>query len=282
MCRIEILCQPSLGAFMLCSLFATIGIELAANDQGRKTTCLSGKNIVNNSMALDLRKVRASPSFIFLFFLLFSCAGLTLRTAVDEFDEGMTSFNQGNYENAIPHFQKAAELDPNYGRAYLYLGRSYLNLRKWVEAIPPLRTAFRLSPDESGKEVLNILLDALLGAATSQLKKGNFLESINYLKEGLSLEPGSMQIRNELITTLIDSGNHLLSYGNYKDAISTFSEAAELSPGNSVALIGLARAFLENGDFLKAIQAVQKVLSVDPGNEAANSLFRDIRTHPRH
>jgi len=233
-------------------------------------------------MALNLRKVHTSLFFVSLFFLFLSCAGLTLRPAADEFEEGMAFFNQGNYEKAIPHFQKASELDPNYGRAYLYLGRSYLNLRKWVEAIPPLRTAFRLSPDESRRETLNILLDALMGAAGSQLKKGNFLESIRYLKEGLSLEPGSMRIRNELISTLIDSGNHLLSYGNYKDATSTFSEAAELSPDSSDALIGLARAFLGSGDFLKAIQAVQKVLSVDPGNEAANSLFRDIRTYPRH
>jgi tetratricopeptide (TPR) repeat protein len=233
-------------------------------------------------MVLNPRSAHKSLIIIPVFFLLVSCAGLSLRSAADEFEEGMVSFNQGNYEKAIPHFRKAVELDPDFGRAYLYLGRSYLNLKKWVEAVPPLRTAFRLSPDESRKEVLNILVDALLGAATSQLKKGDFLDSINYLKEGLSLEPRSMQIKNELTGTLTDFGNHLLSYGKFQDAISTFSEAAELSPDNTGALVGLARAFLKNGDLLKAIQTVQKVLSSDPENEAANSLFRDIRTYPRH
>lgn len=233
-------------------------------------------------MAQNFRNVHKSLFFILLFCLLISCAGLWIRSATDEFEQGMAFFNQGNYENAVPHFRKAAELDPNFGKAYLYLGRSYLNLRKWGEAIPALRTAFRLAPDEFRKEVLNMLVDALLGAADSQFKKGNFLESINYLKEGLSLDPQSIQIKNELNSTLIDFGNHLISLGNIKDAIATFSEAVELSPENTDALVGLARALLRNGDFLSAAEAVQKALAIDSENKAANTLFREIPTDLHH
>ena len=98
--------------------------------------------------------------------LLCSCASMgILSSAQSEFDSGYALFSQGKYEQAIPHFRKAAELEPNYGKAYLYLGRSYLAAGKFVEAIQPLRTAYELVPDEAKKETFNLILDALIGSA---------------------------------------------------------------------------------------------------------------------
>jgi len=94
---------------------------------------------------------------------LFACAGIQDKTgAQDEFDTGLSLFNRGQFEVAVTHFKKAVELEPEYGLAYLYLGRSYLNLGWWREAIPPLRTAFRLEPEETKKEIAYIIFDFLL------------------------------------------------------------------------------------------------------------------------
>jgi tetratricopeptide (TPR) repeat protein len=96
---------------------------------------------------------------IFISFLI-SCAGLNVKkTAQCEFDSGLSLFNRGQYEEAIPYFERATELVPEFGRAYLYLGRAYLNLGKWQEALQPLRTAFRLAPEESNKEIAEIIMD---------------------------------------------------------------------------------------------------------------------------
>lgn len=103
---------------------------------------------------------RLIPAFLVVF--LVSCAGLQARQAQSEFDAGLSLFNRGNYDEAIPHFEKATEIDPDFGKAYLYLGRSYLNLGKWSEAVPPLRTAYRLSPGQTKKEIADILLDIVL------------------------------------------------------------------------------------------------------------------------
>ena len=103
---------------------------------------------------------------LFFFFLIssfLSCAGIQDKTgAQDEFDTGLSLFNRGQFEEAITHFKKAAELEPEYGRAYLYVGRSYLNLGRWRDAVPPLRTAFRLEPEETKKEIADIIFDFLL------------------------------------------------------------------------------------------------------------------------
>ena len=107
--------------------------------------------------------------FLFVIFinLLISCAGLGVkRTAQSEFDSGLSLFNQGHYEESIQHFVRATKLVPEFGRAYLYLGRAYLNLGKWQEALQPLRTAFRLAPEESNKEVAEILMEVFFKNAS--------------------------------------------------------------------------------------------------------------------
>ncbi len=99
--------------------------------------------------------------------LAVSCGGLkTKSTAQAEFDTGLSLFNRGLFEEALPHFERATELEPDFGEAYLYIGRSYLNLGMWAEALYPLRTAFRLAPEDSKREIAEIILDVLIKNAT--------------------------------------------------------------------------------------------------------------------
>ena len=211
-------------------------------------------------------------------FFISSCAGLRIFSgAQSEFDQGLTLFNGGSYDAAIPYFQRATEIDPDYARAYLYLGRSYLNLTRWRKAVPPLRTAFRLSPDETKSEFLNLLVDALFSAAITDLKLGNFNSSVGYFKEVLQLEPKSSRARNEIGGALIAHGRELLSKGDVSGAVSAFTEATRFSPSNLEATLGLARAFFMNGDFQKAAQAALDAMRVDPTNLEAKSFFRDLQ-----
>jgi tetratricopeptide (TPR) repeat protein len=127
-----------------------------------------------------MKKFRVFRNFILLTVIacLFSCAGIQTMQAQSEFDEGLTLFNRGRYDEAIPHFEKATEIDPDYGKAYLYLARSYMNIGKWKEAVPPLRTAYRLSPDETKKEVTDMIIDIILrkGSLIDQDSKSDILD----------------------------------------------------------------------------------------------------------
>lgn len=104
-----------------------------------------------------------------LVMMIGSCSALRIFSeAQSEYDQGMALFNRGKFEEAIPHFQKATDIDPEFAPAYLYLGKSYLSIRKWREAVPPLRTAYRLSPDKTTAEAFDLILDALMGAAVGK------------------------------------------------------------------------------------------------------------------
>ena len=96
------------------------------------------------------------------------CGTISQYRAEQDFDIALGLFNQGRYEDAIPHFRKAIEAEPGFGKAYLYLGRSYLNLGRFMDAVPPLRTAFDLAPDETKNEISNLLLDAMMGIRPRQ------------------------------------------------------------------------------------------------------------------
>jgi tetratricopeptide (TPR) repeat protein len=100
-----------------------------------------------------------------------SCATITSYQARSEYDTGLSLFNRGLFSEAIPHFEKATEVDPDFAMAYLYLGRSHVSAGNYAQAINPLRTAYRLSPDNVKNQILDILLDALFNAGQSEIKK---------------------------------------------------------------------------------------------------------------
>ncbi len=220
--------------------------------------------------------IKKKVSLVIIFFLITSCAGLILRGAEDEFEKGLALFNRGLYQEAIPHFEKAIEIDSEFAKAYLYLGRSYLNLKSWVEAVQPLRTAFRLSPEESKKEIVNLLIDALFGTAVYEIKQGNLQTSISLFKEVFSLQNQSDKSMDKLTENLISLGGELLSEGKTTEAIAVYDEAVKVAPHNATVYIGLARALLKNGDMLKAVDAIKNALEIDPSNRDAQFLFKNI------
>ena len=114
-----------------------------------------------------MSKVFAPLMFTIAVALLSSCAMLrSLTPGHDSFEKGMALFNQGQFDSAIQYFKQSTLENPKSAQAYLYLGRSYVSLGRWKSAIQPLRTAFRLSPDEAKGEIMNLIVDAVFAAAT--------------------------------------------------------------------------------------------------------------------
>lgn len=116
--------------------------------------------------------------------LLASCASLgRFNPAYESFDRGLALFNQGHFAEAVPHLERATRENPEFGEAYFYLGRAYLSQSKWRAAIPPLRTAFRLSPREAQQEIMNLILDATFAAAVNDFNLGGERSRPERLKE---------------------------------------------------------------------------------------------------
>jgi tetratricopeptide (TPR) repeat protein len=59
---------------------------------------------------------------------------------------GELARREENWDEAISRFSKAATLDPNFAEAYLGWGACLITVKKYQEAIPPLRIAERITP----------------------------------------------------------------------------------------------------------------------------------------
>jgi tetratricopeptide (TPR) repeat protein len=115
---------------------------------------------------------------IFLALVLMSasaCATVGHFRGEDSFARGLALFNQGRFAASTPHFEAATREDPEFAQAYFYLGRAYISESRWRAAIQPLRTAFRLAPEESKQEIMNLLVDATFAAALNDFHLGDRL-----------------------------------------------------------------------------------------------------------
>jgi len=234
-------------------------------------------NNTEKSIRGILMKIKTVSFVVGCVLLLGACAGSSLFSGAGrEFEKGLAFFNSGSFEQAGPHFLKAIELDPEYGQAHLYLGRTYLNMGQWAKAIQPLRTAYDLSSIDTQKEALNFLMDAILGASTSEVKAGHFQNAIKYLQEGRNLDPRSLKVKSQLTDTLISFGGKLLAEKNLSLAIENYKQATDLMPNNLDAYMGLARAFLQKGEWLKAASYIHQAEKIDPNSGKVQDLLNQI------
>jgi tetratricopeptide (TPR) repeat protein len=63
-----------------------------------------------------------------------------------EYILGELSRQAGAFPEAIEHFTKATKFDPNFADAFLGLGVSLLNEKKYPQAVSPLEMAVKLQP----------------------------------------------------------------------------------------------------------------------------------------
>jgi len=68
----------------------------------------------------------------------------------------------------------------------------------------------------------------------------------------------------------------LLSRRHTREAIHSFNEAIELSTDNINAHLGLAKAYFQKDDVLKALSAAGKAIEIYPSNRDAQSLLRQL------
>lgn len=115
-----------------------------------------------------------SLALLLVIFLISACSVLSRD---ENLDQGVALFNQGRFAAAIPYLEAATYDDPGAARAYLYLGRAYISQSNWRAAIQPLRTAFRLAPQDAQQEIVDLIIDAGFAAMLNDFRFGEILDA---------------------------------------------------------------------------------------------------------
>jgi tetratricopeptide (TPR) repeat protein len=208
----------------------------------------------------------------------------TTRNEVAHYGLGSVFLHKEQLDEAIAHYQKALEINPDYPNAKNDLGTALLKKGRLDEAIACYQQALQIEPDYV--KARNNLGNALL-------QEGRMEEAITQYQEVLQIKPDfaeasynlgnvlvqrgqaddalphfqrALQINPNYVDARVNLGNVLLQKGSMDEAIAQFRQALQLNPDCAAAHINLGNALLQKGSAAGAIAHYQRALQTEPTN----------------
>ncbi|WP_431633133.1 tetratricopeptide repeat protein [Alkalinema pantanalense] len=203
------------------------------------------------------------------------------------FQEGVTSFQDGNYSIAVEAFSKAIQVDTNYGAAYGNRCLSYIELHDYPSAIADCTAAITLTPSNAEAYLNRGLAHYRLGEYTMAITDFTQLLQITphdhraYYNRGLAYV-GQSQYREALVDygealrqvspldtasiTLIynDQGVAHLMLGQDRAAIVALTQAIRYHASDARALFNRGYAYHRLGNETAALEDFSQVTVIDP------------------
>ena len=90
--------------------------------------------------------IRNLSLLIILAIFLISCNAFCQETEKELFNKGIGCAAEGRYDEAIPYFTKAIEINPGSAKAYFERGNAYYNKAKYDLAITDFDKAIEIYP----------------------------------------------------------------------------------------------------------------------------------------
>lgn len=206
-----------------------------------------------NNMGFFKKRFGKSPSkipFLIYFVLitsLFFSVSCKSRKADKYFKEGLALEEKGFYEEAVPIYEKAVALKPDFPEALYHLGISYAAVGDVPRAVEWLEKAVEKKKDYE---------DAQAKLGELYLKMGRFGKAIETYKNLADLKPGHSAY-------LISLGEALVNQGDYLEAVKYLSKAVEMTPDyRAYYFLGVSKGKL--GDWNGAIEFLQKTSELKP------------------
>ena len=212
--------------------------EAKANDKDHVLDALS-------SIASDIRRTLGeSLATVRKFDVTLPQATTPSLEALKASSLGEKFLYQRDPASAVPYFQHALELDPNFAMAYVQLGVTYYSLSEPGRAKECFAKAFSLRDRTSEREKLHIAA-TYYGYATGETDK-----AIQAVQEGIEIYK-----HTQSYNALTDLYSRL---GQYERSADAARMLLALDPDNSFGFVNLALADLALQNFTGARQVVQQ------------------------
>ncbi len=160
---------------------------------------------------------------------------------------------KGEYSKAIPFFQKATELKPDYQEAWFALGFAYINLQQHELALNAYLKATELKPDDH-EAWYN------LGITYHDLQQYN--DALNAYLKATELKPDDQEAWYNLGVTYHD-------LQQYNDALNAYLKATELKPDYNKAWNNLGITYHNLQQYELALNAYLKTTELKPDDHEA-------------
>jgi protein O-mannosyl-transferase len=183
-----------------------------------------------------------------------------------ELNLGEAIYKLGRIPEAIGHFERAVQIDPNEGSAYSSLGAALLDIGRPSESLVILQKAIELDPKSSDAHYN-------LGNTFLQMRRGN--DAVAHYKRALELAPDDIETMNNLAWILATSPDALVRDGPKAVEV---AERADALTGKASPIISatLAAAYAEAARFPEAVRTAQRAiqLALNEGNQSRAASIR--------
>jgi tetratricopeptide (TPR) repeat protein len=171
----------------------------------------------------------------------------TSGNVMAELNLGEAVFKKGRTEEAIAHFDRALQIEPNEATVHGSLGAALLKMGRRTEAMTHLRRSLEIEPNQAP-------IQSTLGVVL--LEDGRPDESLAHLLAAVAIDPDYGDAHYNL-------GNTLLRIGREKDALAEYDSALKINPGDTEALNNMAWILSTSPDPLardgaKAVQLAER------------------------
>ena len=184
-------------------------------------------------------------------------AELMRDDAEAHYNLGIVLKEAGRLDAAVASYRRAVELKPDYAEAHSNLGNALKDLGQLDEAIANYRRALQIKPE---------LADAHNNLGTTLKELGQLDEAIASYRRAVSLKP-------DFVLAHYNLGNAQKDQGQFDDAVASFRRAVTFKPDFADAHSNLGAAYKVLGQFDAALASYRRVLELRPGfAEAHNNL----------
>jgi serine/threonine protein kinase/tetratricopeptide (TPR) repeat protein len=192
-------------------------------------------------------------------------ATTTSLEALKSFTMGRdTLVKKGDSEAAVPFFQRAISLDPNFAMAYASLGTVFSNLNKTDESKENMRKANDLRDRVSDREKFYI------STHYEQFVTGNLDKTIQVYEIWLQTYPSDGNLVD------VNLCNLYLQLGYMDKALAACKEADRLDPGGKLATGNFISLYLRTGHIDEARSLIEKAYGTDKDSPQYHSLLMQI------
>ena len=161
---------------------------------------------------------------------------------------GLTLASHGRFDEALVHYRKALEIRPDFAEAHNDLGLALADHGQVEKAIAQYRKALEINPDYA---------DARYNLGTVLAGLGQVDEAIAHYRKALETKPDHARAHNNL-------ANALLGRGQVDEAIAHYRKALEINPDYIDARYNLGTALAGRGQVDEAITHFRKILEIQP------------------
>ena len=150
--------------------------------------------------------------------------------------QGLALNSSGRYSQAVPEYDKAIQLNPNFAPAYNNRGAAYNKMGSYETAIADCNKAIELDPN---------LATAYSNRASAFVNSGQFNKAINDCTKAVALNP-------QLAAAYVTRASAYIEMEEYENAILDCNKAIELDSQLGHAYINRAICYANSGNLKNA------------------------------